>query len=343
MTRTEPEEPVQPRVNRRIVAGLIVFAAVLMAAAAARLWIGSSGVGWPSGTHAGHIVTERARLLLFAAVVGAALAASGVALQALLRNPLAEPYILGLSTGSGLGIAVQGFIAAQWAVYAGPNEAGALVGALLTLGVVYLASRRRGVIDRLGLLLTGVVVSTLNGALILLLNHLTPPGMQRENLMYWMMGVLPSRSVGWGDSVAVGICAVGVLLLFWQARAIDIATLDDDEAHALGIHHGRLRLLLLLCASGLAASAVVIAGPIAFVGLICPHLARVVLGPSHRGLLVGSVLLGAALLVGASVVSEWIAYLRPRAGILPVGIFTALVGGPAFLWMLRPKLGRGLA
>lgn len=342
MTQSNTQQIGRSDTHRRVTIGLSAFVVVLLVAVAARLWIGSSGIGWPSGANAGYIVTERARLLLFASVVGAALAASGVALQALLRNPLAEPYILGLSTGSGLGIAVQGFIAAQWVVYAGPNEAGALVGALLTLGVVYLASRRRGVIDRLGLLLTGVVVSTLNGALILLLNHLTPPGMQRDNLMYWMMGVLPSRPVGWGDAAATGVCGVGLLLLFWRARAIDVATLDDDEAHALGVHLGRLRLLLLLCASGLAAAAVVIAGPIAFVGLICPHLARVALGPSHRGLLVGSVVLGAALLIGANVASELIAYLHPGAGVLPVGIFTALVGGPAFLWMLRPKLGQGL-
>ena len=324
-----------------MIAGLVCLFAVFLVAVACRLLVGSSGVGWPDGAHAGHILTERLRLLFFASVVGGSLAASGVALQALLRNPLAEPYILGLSTGAGLGIALQGFLFAQYALVTGPNEVGALAGALLTLGVVYAVSRRRGVVDRLGLLLAGVVVSTINGALILLLNRLTPPGMQRENLMYWMMGVLPSRPMGWGDTAAIAVCLLGVGALAVKSGAIDVATLDDDEAHALGVDLGRLRLLLLLCASALAAAAVVVAGPIAFVGLICPHLARLVLGPSHRVLLIGSVVLGAALLIGANVAAEWIACLRPGTGVLPVGIFTALVGGVAFLGMLRPRLGRG--
>ena len=321
--------------------GLAVFAVILATAVVSRLLIGSSGVGWPTGEIGAHILTERLRMLLFALCVGAALAASGVALQALLRNALAEPYILGLSTGAGLGIAVQGYLLAQFAIVTGPNELGALVGAILTLAIVFFASRRRGVIDRLGLLLTGVVLSTINGSFILLLNHLTPPGTERNNLMYWMMGVLPSRQMTPGDTAAIALTVLSVGLLLWKSRAIDVATLEDDEALSLGVHLPRLRLLLLLSASALAAAAVVIAGPIAFVGLICPHLARLVLGPSHRAVLIGSVLLGAALLVAANVASELIAFTRPGTGILPVGIFTALVGGPVFLWMLRPQLGRG--
>ncbi|MEM9414530.1 MAG: iron ABC transporter permease [Planctomycetota bacterium] len=332
----------RPRVSKRAALGLSLLTLSLFAMVGARLFVGSTGIGWPSGVNAGHIVVERSRMLLFAGVVGVALSVSGVALQALLRNALAEPYILGLSTGAGLGIAVQGFCASQLAVYAGPNELGALVGAVLTLGVVFLASRRGGVIDRLGLLLTGVVLSTINGALIMLLHHLTKPGAQRDNLMQWMMGLLPSRPLAWGDSAAIAVTVLGMGWLLLRGPAMDVATLDDDEAHGLGIHGPRLRLGLLVTASALAAAGVVIAGPIAFVGLICPHLARLILGPAHRGVLLGSALLGATLLITANVSAELIAYLRPGTGVLPVGIFTALVGGPAFLWMLRPRLGTGI-
>ncbi|XAM01701.1 iron ABC transporter permease [Phycisphaeraceae bacterium D3-23] len=323
--------------------GLSLLALLLIGAVIARLYVGSSSIGWPGGEYAGHIMVERSRMLLFGAVVGVALAVSGVALQALLRNALAEPYILGLSTGAGLGITVQIFCVAQFAVYAGPRELGALVGAVLTLGIVFFASRRGGVIDRLGLLLTGVVLSTINGALIMLLHHLTPPEFQRD-LMQWMMGLLPTRPPAWGDSAAIGVTVLGLAWLLLRASAMDVATFDDDEAHALGVHGPRLRLGLLITASALAAAAVVIAGPIAFVGLICPHIARLILGPAHRGVLLGSAMLGATLLITANVASELIAHLTPDTiGVLPVGIFTALVGGPAFLWMLRPKLGTGIS
>ncbi|MFI4859599.1 MAG: FecCD family ABC transporter permease [Phycisphaerales bacterium JB063] len=330
------------RPTKRAVVGLSLIGLVLLASVGARLLVGSSGVGWPDGEHAGFIVQERSRMLLYAAVVGVALAVSGVALQALLRNALAEPYILGLSTGAGLGIALQTYIAAHFALYAGPRELAALVGAVLTLIIVFLASRRGGVIDRLGLLLTGVVLGTINGALIMLLHYLTPPEDQLD-LMQWMMGLLPSRPLAWGDSAAIAVIVLGLGWLLWRAPAMDVATLDDDEAHALGVHGPRLRLGLLVTASALAAAGVVVAGPIAFVGLICPHLARLILGPAHRGALLGSAMLGASLLVSANVAAELIAHLHPTTGRLPVGIFTALVGGPAFLWMLRPKLGAGVS
>lgn len=320
-----------------------VLGLVLCAALAGRLLVGSTGLGWPDHEHAQVLIDERVQRMVVAGIVGIALAVSGVALQALLRNPLAEPYILGLSTGAGLGIMAQGYIAMQLGLASGPGGVGAAVGTVLTLGVVFVASRRRGVIDRLGLLLVGVVLSTINGAAILLLNHLAGPGGLRNEIANWMMGMLPVRGgLGWPDALAGGVTGAGLVLLWWQGRAMDIATLDDDEASAMGVRVGRLKTLLLVSASMLTATAVLIAGPIAFVGLIAPHLARVLVGPSHRGLLVGAPLLGAALLVTADVASAWVAYLRPPFGRVPVGIFTAMIGGPVFLWLLRPQLGRGL-
>lgn len=328
------------RINTK--AAWVLIGCALLVAVSVRLLIGSTGVGLPSGEHAGILMDIRVQRGVVSAIVGIALAVSGVALQALLRNPLAEPYILGLSTGAGLGIMVQGYIALQLGVAMTAGGLGALVGTLATLGIVYLASRRNGVIDRLGLLLVGVVLATINGALIMLLNYLAGPGVLRDNLMQWMMGMLQVRPLGWQDALAAGVCGVSLALLLWQGRAMDIATLDDDEASALGVSINGLKALLLLAASVLTATAVLIAGPIAFIGLIAPHLARLLLGPTHRPLLIGAAMLGATLLIFADVASDAVAAMNQNVGLIPIGIFTAILGGPVFLWMLRPQLGRGI-
>lgn len=327
---------------KRLAAWSLIIS-VLVGALAARMLVGSTGLGVPGGEFAAFMIGERTQRMVVAAIVGLALAVSGVALQALLRNPLAEPFILGLSTGAGLGIIVQSYLAVHVGYLIGPPGLGAAVGTLLTLGVVYAASIRRGVIDRLGLLLVGVVLSTINGAGILLVNHLAGPGGVREQLIDWMMGYLPNRGgLGWQDGLAAVICLGFMGVLFWQGRAIDIGTLNDDEAQALGVRIGRLKTLLLISASVLTATAVLIAGPIAFIGLIAPHLARLLLGPAHRPLIVAAALLGASLLVLADTASAYYVYRGLPGGRVPVGIFTAMLGGPAFLWLLRPQLGRGM-
>lgn len=326
----------------RLSVAWLVIGAALMAALLARLLVGSTGLGWPTGEYAPILIDIRVQRAVVAAIVGVALGVSGVALQALLRNPLAEPYILGLSTGAGLGIMVQGYLALQLGFVASASGLGAVLGTVVTLGIVYFASRRNGVIDRLGLLLVGVVLSTINGALIMLLNYLAGPGVLRDHLTQWMMGMLQVRPLGGQDAAAAGVCAASLALLYWQGRAMDVATLDDDEAAAIGVNVGRLKTMLLVTASVLTATAVLIAGPIAFIGLIAPHLARLLLGPAHRPLAVGAAMLGATLLITADVASDMVAYLKPSVGLVPIGIFTAIIGGPIFLWMLRPQLGRGL-
>lgn len=320
----------------------LLLAVLLSGALAARLLVGSTGLGLPEHEHARYVIDERVQRAVVALIVGVSLAVSGVALQALLRNPLAEPYILGLSTGAGLGMMVQGYVAGQLGVMVGGLGVGAALGTGVTLMIVFFASRRRGVVDRLGLLLVGVVLSTINGAAILLLNHLAGPGGLRDQLAQWMMGLLPVRPLVWQDAAAGGVFLLVFALMWWQGRTMDVGTLDDDEAAALGVRVGRLKALLLVGASVLTASAVLIAGPIAFVGLIAPHLARTLLGPSHRPLLIGAAVLGGALLIGADTASAAVAYALPSVGRVPVGIFTAVLGGPVFLWLLRPQLGRGL-
>ncbi|MEM7627420.1 MAG: iron ABC transporter permease [Planctomycetota bacterium] len=343
---------------REVTAGAALWG-LLILAAALRLSIGTSGPGWPSGEGGAAVLALRADRLAVAVIVGAALAVAGVALQALLRNALAEPFILGLSTGAAAGMVGQRLIASALGFALGVGYGGAAVGAGVSMAVVYLVSRRRGVLDPLGLLLTGVVLSTINGALIMLAIHFRPD-LLRVEMSQWMMGFLGDDAGGigswllslfggqtegmpvpWRLLVIALVTLIGLAWLSMRARAMDVATLSPGEAEALGVDLRRLRGLLFAVASGLAASAVVLAGPIAFVGLVCPHVARLMFGARHRALLWASALLGSTLVVFADTAGAWLAW-RLGVGIVPLGVFTALVGGVAFLWMLRPHLGRGL-
>lgn len=329
------------RFDRRSRIALAAIAIVLLACAILRLFIGSDQFGLPVGPQAEHMLEARKKYLLMAGIVGAALSVSGVSLQALLRNQLAEPFILGLSTGAAAGIMVQNLIAVQRGVVPGPSYTGALAGAMISIAIVFLAGRRRGVIDPLGLLLTGVILGTVNGALIMVFNYLAGTGGLKDELARWMMGNL-NYSASYAVITAVGVVtACGLGLLLWQSRAMDIATISDTEAESLGVHVGRLRTLLFMVSGVLAAGGVVLAGPIAFVGLVCPHLARLCVGPRHTPLLVAATMLGAALLILADTASALIGF-SSNVGLMPLGVFTAIIGGPVFLWMLRPQLGRGL-
>jgi len=315
---------------------------VLFIVAGLRLAIGTAGLGWPDIGEPGSGFAWRSRLWLLAlgAIVGMNLSVSGVALQGLLRNPLAEPFILGLSTGAAAGMMAQRWLWYQMDMVTGSDQLGALIGAIVVLVVVYMASRRHGLIDPLGLLLTGVVVSTIGGAMVMFFNYSIGQGGLRPGISRWMMGYLNDSGTTQSTFIVVAVVGlVGLGYLIMRARAMDVATLSDAEAQSLGVNMGRLRLELLLIASALAASAVVLAGPIAFVGLVCPHLARLMLGPAHRGLLIASALLGASLIVAADTLTAALD-LTLGIGSMPIGVFTAIVGGLAFLWMLRPKLGQ---
>ncbi|MBB6431234.1 FecCD family ABC transporter permease [Algisphaera agarilytica] len=339
---------------------LAALLGVFLLAAALRLLIGTSSLGLPGGDAGWEVLALRGDRLVTASLVGAALAVAGVALQALLRNPLAEPFILGLSTGAAAGMVGQRLLAAALGVSLGFGFGGAALGAGVCMMIVYLASQRHGVLDPLGLLLTGVVLSTISGALIMLAVHLRPD-LLRVELSQWMMGYLSEdrgavvswgrglldRDAGWRVGlpwvffVVAGIFGLGLGYLLRQAKAMDLATLSSVEARALGVNLHRLRRGLFGVSCLLAAGAVVLAGPIAFVGLVCPHVARLLVGPRHRGLLWSSALLGATLVILADTVGAELAR-RLGVGVVPLGVFTAIVGGGAFLWMLRPHLGRGV-
>ena len=323
-----PGLPGRTRRPRAWAAGLL---GLVLVAAAARLGVGSFTLGLPEA--AGPVLVLRGERLLVGAVVGTALAIAGVTLQTLLRNPLAEPFLLGLSTAAALGMVVQWWVVDAMGMVTGAGYVGALAGALLCAAIVFAAGRRGGTLDPLALLLTGVVIGTLNGAAIMLLVKLKP-GLLRDDLANWMMGFLRVGGDPWPLRVTLVLCGGTLALLLTRARALDILALPAGQAAALGVGVGRLRTLLFVVSGALAAGAVVLAGPVAFVGLIAPHLARVGFGPAHARLLPAAAALGAALVVLADTAGA-AAALVFGVGVIPLGVFTALIGGVSFLWMLR--------
>ena len=327
--------------RRRYLVGLAVLALLAVAASVLRILIdrsleGDVTLALPRPEYA----WIRWTALAVGASVGAGLATSGVLLQALLRNPLASPFILGISAGAGLGVMVALYadhVLDLRVIGPGTEMLPAFAGALAVLGTVYMLAQRRGWLDPVSLVLVGVIVAAICGALIMFLQHLVPAGLHGE-ITRWMMGRIPESVPGPTLAVAGGLSVAGIVIAMVMGRAMDAATLGDDEARSVGLAVGRLRLWMFALAGALTAGAVALCGPIAFVGLIAPHATRLVLGPRHGWLVLGSALVGVALVVGADVSRQAIDL---GAGRMPIGVFTALIGGPAFIWLLRS--GRGQA
>ncbi|MBU6209514.1 MAG: iron ABC transporter permease [Planctomycetes bacterium] len=323
-------------IRRPRAASWLLIVAITAIAAIVRLMLGARGWSWPTPD----IVDLRVGALVSAAVAGASLGLSGVLLQALLRNPLASPFVLGLSSGAGLAVSVAA-LAASWGaawVIADGGLVAATIGSALALIVVVTAGRRHGAIDPVTLLLAGVVVASVAGALTILVQYLMPPS-SRGDLMAWAMGRIPELP----ERVPLVVGAVLLVAIGWwsiaRARWLDAACTADDEALSLGVDLPAVRWRLVVLSGALAGSSVVLCGPIAFVGFVAPHVARLMLGAGHRGLGVASPMLGAALLIAADALR--LAVPLPGAGKLPVAVVTAILGGPIFLWVLRRHGGRG--
>ncbi len=289
------------------------------------------------------LVSLRLPRALLGAAVGCGLAAAGVALQALLRNPLAEPFVLGVSGGAALGgtlVLLAATLLAPLAATAGatlgsapPVAVGAVAGAAAATLLVFALGRVGGRLVPEAALLVGVVFNAFAAAVITLLKVLVPPE-QAARLLYWLMGAVGYE--GGGTLLAGSLCIVAavVLLVLLSAR-LNLLALGDDEAASLGVDVARTRAAVLLASSIATGAAVALSGMVGFVGLIVPHALRRVLGPDHRLLVVGSALLGAAFLVACDAVAR-VAFLSLGTE-PPVGAITALLGGPLFLWLLRRR------
>lgn len=301
---------------------------------AVRLVVGDRSLHFPESS----VIWElRGQRVLMGIAVGAMLAVSGVLLQSLLRNPLASPDLVGAASGAALGVMVSYWVgaAAGLGAVAVLGQAGpAAVGALGALGLVYLLSQRGGVVEPVTLILIGVIVSIIASAASLIVMQLMPD--RGVAAWRWFLGSLsddlPEAGL-WGGLVLAG---VGIGVGVWLGPAMDAAALGDDEAQSVGVSLMRLRSVLFVTAGLLAAGAVVLAGPIGFVGLVCPHVVRLAAGPSHRVLVVGAAIAGAVLIVGADAA---VMAIRLDSGRLPIGVLTALIGGPVFLVLLRREMG----
>jgi iron complex transport system permease protein len=333
---------------RRLAAVLALLAALLLAICAVALSSGPSGIalgdvvaalrGEAAGGAAADIVL-RVRLprVLLGAAVGAALAVSGALFQALLRNPLADPFVLGVSGGAALGgILVLGLGASLGLGY-GAVPPAAFAGALVTTLLLFVVAGGRGRLSSTTLLLTGVVFNAVASAAIVFVASLAGL-VEGASLFLWLIGSLSSAR----DEV-VGVVgafvALGLACTLPVARRLDLLALGEEPAAQLGVDVERVKRVVLVVTSLMVGAAVAAAGLIGFVGLIIPHLLRILLGPDHRLLVPASALAGAAFLVACDTVARSILPGRE----LPVGAITALAGGPLFLVLLRRQQMRGSA
>ncbi len=293
--------------------------------ALAVLWRRLTGAG--SGDSVPEMVLFSIRLprVVAALLVGAALGAAGACYQTLFRNPLVSPDILGVSAGAGLGAVLGIFLGLsvtgiQLAAFAGGLAAVTLVG--------FVAAAVRGRDTVLVLVLAGVVVGALAGAATSLLKVLADPYDQLPAITFWLLGSLSGVQTEDAASTlpVVILGLVPLVLLRWR---INVLSLGDEEAKSLGIEVGRLRLLVIGCATLITAAVVAIAGVVGWVGLVMPHIARMLVGPGFGILLPTSALLGAGYLLLVDTLARTLA-----AAEVPLGILTAVVGAPFFLWLL---------
>ena len=281
------------------------------------------GQGDPQAT----IVIWNIRLPRVAAalLVGAALAAAGASYQALFRNPLVSPDILGVSAGAGLGAVAGIFLSLPVAAI----QASAFVGGMAAVGVVTLvAAAVRGADRTLTLVLVGVVIGALAGAATSLLKVLADPYDQLPAITFWLLGSL--ASVTSADILpalpAVLVGLVPLALLRWR---INVLSMGDEEARALGVEAGRTRFLVIAAATLVTASVTALAGVVGWVGLVIPHVARMLVGPGFGRLLPVSALIGAGYLLAVDTLARTIAPVE-----VPLGILTAVIGAPCFVVLL---------
>lgn len=275
------------------------------------------------------LMRVRVPRIILAAIVGAALAGAGVVFQAVLRNPLADPYILGVSSGAGLGAMLAVISGFNWTLWGrSPIAVFAFVGALGTVWLVWTIGRITGKFHVTGLLLAGVVVNACFSAVIMFLTSIAK-SQDVYATVFWLMGNMAEEDA-WVLWISAGCVGAGLVALFFISAPLNVISFGQTDAQSMGIHVEHVQFVALAISSFITAVAVSLSGLIGFVGLIVPHAVRLVLGPDHRQLLPLSSLIGAMFLVLADTMARRI--IAPAQ--LPVGVITAMIGGPLFLILL---------
>lgn len=275
----------------------------------------------------------RAPRVLLGALIGAALTLSGVGMQAFTKNPLAEPYVLGISSGASLGAVLAMLLGVSVPVLGKLSVSmGAFAGALVSILLVYLLAKSRGSVAPIRLILVGVAVSAMFQAFTNYIVYTAPDDAAVREATFWMLGGLGSAE--WED-LPLLLCLVppAFLLMLALSKSLNAMMMGDSSAITLGVNLNVVRNLLIVVTALLTASSVAVSGCIGFVGLVIPHLVRSVVGPDHRKLIPISTLTGAIFLIWVDVGARMI---KPPAE-LPIGILTAFLGAPLFLWMIRVR------
>lgn len=342
--RTSVAEPATvgaPTGSRRISA-LVVLPVVLAVVAVAALAVGRYTVPFDrvvaillgqvlplprtwTDTEAIAVLNVRLPRVLLSVLVGAGLAVCGAVLQAVFRNPIVSPQILGVSSGASFGGALAIILGLGYAALV----TGAFAFGLLALVAVFLVSRAGGTSPPLMIVLSGVVVGAFFTALVSLLTYLADPYDELQSIVFWLLGSLATAT--YAKVAVAGVPALAGVVLFLALRwRINVLSLGDEDAATLGVRAGPLRWLLLTTVAAVVAGAVAVSGVIGWVGLVVPHLARLWVGPDHRMLLPVTVLIGAAYLTVIDTLTRTIGVAE-----IPLGVLTAVIGAPVFLVLLH--------
>ena len=331
-----------PRIVTRLIWTSCVLLVVLLAAVFSGVSAGSSGGGMLSVLQVIlgksdpdsmlHAIIWQIRLprVLLATLVGATLSLGGLVFQALLRNLLAEPYILGISGGSAIG-AIIGILLGL-SRFPGVNLT-AFTGSMVTLALILVMTSGRSVMKKESLLLSGVMVNAFCSSVIMFLVSVTQDA-KLHNIIFWLMGDLSTADIRQVGNLA-GMLFPCFVIIFWHSHAMNLLLMGKEMAQATGISIKVVTITLLVTSSFMVSATVSYCGLIGFVGLVMPHLLRLILGPDHRILVPACILGGGSYLV----ICDLLARTLPQQGELPAGVVTAIIGAPLFIMLLK-KSGR---
>ncbi|RLB77937.1 MAG: iron ABC transporter permease [Deltaproteobacteria bacterium] len=264
--------------------------------------------------------------VLLAALVGAALSLGGLVFQALLRNPLAEPYILGISGGSAIGAIIG--ILMGFSRFPGVSLM-AFAGSIAILLLILVMSSGQTILKKDALLLSGVMVNAFCAAVIMFLVSMTQDS-RLHNIIFWLMGDLSMVDMGHVGILAAILCPC-FILIFWFSNSMNLLLMGKEMAQTLGVNIKAVTVILLVTTSFMVSATVSYCGLVGFVGLVVPHLLRLVFGPDHRVLVPACVLGGGAYLVFCDVLAR----VLPKQGEMPAGVITAMIGAPLFIFLLK--------